>query len=65
MQFRAILRRTGGSLALTVPADIARVYRLRVGDAVVWNIGEDETKVQFFRVTTNDEPAEQEQEAAK
>ena len=43
---------------MTVPAKILRAYRLGVGDVVVWDIGEDEAKVQFLRVTTMVEPVE-------
>jgi hypothetical protein len=62
MKIEAILRRVGGSTMMTVPAKILRAYRLGVGDVVVWNIGEDEAKVQFLRVTTTVEPAELETE---
>ena len=55
---RLILRRIGGSLFITVPAEILRTYGLRVGDAIEWELGADEAKVRFFRVTTNVTPAE-------
>jgi antitoxin component of MazEF toxin-antitoxin module len=65
MRIRARLRKTGDSLGITVPANITRAYRLRAGDAVVWDIEGDEAKVQFVRVTTNDELIERVKEAAE
>jgi antitoxin component of MazEF toxin-antitoxin module len=61
MKVELTLRKIGGSLFVTVPANIVRAYRLRPGDSVVWDM-ED---IQFFRVTTSIEPAEREQEAAE
>jgi antitoxin component of MazEF toxin-antitoxin module len=64
MKVELTLRKIGGSLFMTVPAQIRHAYRLKPGDSVVLDIEGDEAKLQFFRVTKTVEPAEREQEAA-
>jgi antitoxin component of MazEF toxin-antitoxin module len=62
---RLILRRIGGSLFITVPSEILRTYGLRVGDAIEWELGADEAKVRFFKVTTSVTPAERAEDTAE
>ena len=57
------LRKVGGSLFLTVPADIVRAFRLSAGDGVLWDMEGDVATAKFFRVTETRTPAERVDEA--
>jgi antitoxin component of MazEF toxin-antitoxin module len=63
MQREMTLRKVGASLFVTVPVEVVRAYRLSAGDSILWDIGEDEAKVKFFRVTTSKTEVQREQEA--
>ena len=58
MKRYSTVRITGDSLAVTIPVDIVRAYRLSAGDSILWDLGEDEAKITFFRVTKTVAPAE-------
>ena len=51
MMIDKTLRQVGGSVAVTVPPEILRAYRLNPGDAIRWIVGEDGISIEFFRVT--------------
>jgi antitoxin component of MazEF toxin-antitoxin module len=63
MKKEVTLRQVGGSLALSVPADFVRAFRLSPGDRVTWEGDEDGATVKFFRVEVmiNKTPALMEQ----
>lgn len=59
MQMKALIRKVSQvAVGMTIPVDVLRAYRLKPGDYVVWDIDGDEAKVQFFRTTISEVPAE-------
>jgi antitoxin component of MazEF toxin-antitoxin module len=62
MQRYMTLRKTGDSLAITIPVEVVLAYCLSAGDSILWDIGQDEAKVKFFRVTKTMAPAERVEE---
>jgi antitoxin component of MazEF toxin-antitoxin module len=57
------LRKVGGSLFLTVPAEFVRTYQLSPGDTVSWDGDENGATLKFFRVTRALTPALRQKEA--
>ena len=51
------LRKVGGSLHMSVPAEFVRACGLSPGDSVRWNATDDMAMLKFFKVTVNRTPA--------